>query len=154
GPWQTSFDLQLNYRPRWLGLDRRLMISTVTSNLLVGIDELFHGVNGLHGWGQAIRPDNTLLFVRGFAPTAQAYKYVVNERCGASGANTVAIRQPFQVGLQLRYTLGPDPVAQFRAGLRGLRGGGGRDGAGGEGRGGAAGGPNLAERFTSMMPNP
>jgi hypothetical protein len=158
GPWQTSFDLQVNFRPRWLGLDRRLMISMVTSNLLVGIDELFHGADELHGWGQAIRPDNTLLFVRGFDPATLSYRYVVNERFGASGANTIAIRQPFQLGLQLRYTLGPDPVAQFRAGLRGLRGGGGRDNGGGSGAGGrgaaGAGAPNLVERFTSMMPNP
>src|SRR5207302_4218184 len=27
GPWQPSLDLQLNWRPDWLGLDRRLAIS-------------------------------------------------------------------------------------------------------------------------------
>jgi hypothetical protein len=151
GPWQTSLDFQFNLRPRWVGLERRLAVSVVTSNLLVGIDELVHGRDGLRGWGQAIRPDATLLVVRGFDPVTLGYHYTVNERFGASGANTIAIRQPFQVGLQLRYTLGPDPIAQFRNGLRG-----GGPGGGGRGPNAGAGptGPGMVERFTTMMPNP
>jgi hypothetical protein len=31
GPWQPSLDLQLNYRPAWAGLNRRLTVSLVTS---------------------------------------------------------------------------------------------------------------------------
>ena len=43
GPWQPSLDFQVNYRPRALGLDRRLMLSVTTVNFLGGIDQLFNG---------------------------------------------------------------------------------------------------------------
>ncbi|MFN0177374.1 MAG: carboxypeptidase regulatory-like domain-containing protein [Gemmatimonadales bacterium] len=155
GPWQPSVDFQLNFRPTWLGLDRRLTASLVTSNFLVGLDRVLHGADGLKGWGQPIRPEGTLLVVRGFDPVTSQFRYAVNERFGASTANTVAFRQPFQIGIQLRYTIGPDLFAQFRDGLRA----GGR-GAAGAGRG--AGGPlaggrgpaDMITRMTSLMPDP
>ena len=59
GPWQPSFDLQLNWKPSMLGLDQRLTISLLTSNLLAGMDQLFHDDDHLHGWGQFSRPDPT-----------------------------------------------------------------------------------------------
>ncbi|MCC7131219.1 MAG: carboxypeptidase regulatory-like domain-containing protein [Gemmatimonadales bacterium] len=155
GPWQPSLDFQLNLRPAWLGLNRRLMVSVVTSNFLVGLDQLAHGTEGIKGWGQAIRPDATLLVVRGFDPRTNAFLYTVNERFGNSGANTVAIRQPFQIGLQLRYTLGPDLMAQFRGQFG--RGGGPGGGPGrnpGGGQGGPAAPGDFASRVASMMPNP
>src|SRR5213076_823011 len=34
GPWQASLDLQVNWRPEWFGLDRRLTMSLLTVNLL------------------------------------------------------------------------------------------------------------------------
>ena len=154
GPWQPSVDLQFNYRPTWLGLERRLTASIVTTNLLVGLDRMFHGAEGLKGWGQAVRPDQTLLVVRSFDPVTSRFQYAVNERFGASTANTVAFRQPFQIGIQLRYTVGPDLFAQFRDGLRG----GGRGGAGGRQIAGPLGaGRNPTEmvtRMASLMPDP
>src|SRR3989442_1617775 len=36
GPWQASLDLQVNWRPQWFGLDRRLTMSLLTVNLLGG----------------------------------------------------------------------------------------------------------------------
>ncbi len=139
GPWQPSLDLQMNYRPTFLGLNQRLNISVVTSNLLAGLDELFHGAGNLQGWGQQSRPDGTLLLVDGFDPTTQRFTYVVNERFGATVASVNAIRNPFQIGIQVRYTIGPDRQRDF---LRGLRGGGrGGFGGGFGGRPGGAGGP-------------
>ena len=35
-------------------------------NVLTGLDQLFHGANGLRGWGEGRRADATLLDVRGF----------------------------------------------------------------------------------------
>ncbi len=112
GPWQPSLDLQVNWRPTMF--DNRLALSFSTSNLLGGLDELFHGADGLHGWGQNARPDATLLQVTGFDPAANRFTYVVNERFGASGGNATAIRSPFQVSLQMRYTIGQDRLAQMR----------------------------------------
>ena len=157
GPWQPSLDLQLNYRPAWGGLNRRLTITLVTQNLLTGIDQLAHGSDNLHGWGQTIRPSTTLLSVRGFDPTASRYLYTVNERFGATSASSNAFRVPFQLGFQLRYALGQTGFAAAFPGLGGGRGpggggGGGRDGARGAGAAGGAG--DFSNRFASLIPNP
>jgi hypothetical protein len=152
-PWRPSLELQLNWRPNLLGFDRRLAVSLTTVNLLSGVDRLLHGVDGLRGWGQASRPDGTLLYVAGFDPNAQRFLYTVNERFGATGGSANAFRTPFQLGLQVRYTIGPD---RFRDAIRGMIGtrGGGRGPAGG-GRDGAAGpGAGPLARLESTLPNP
>jgi carboxypeptidase family protein len=153
GPWQPSLDLQLNYRPMWLGLNRRLTISVVTQSLLAGVDQLIHGRDDLHGWGQLARPSSTLLSVHGFDATSGRFLYTVNERFGATSAGATAIRNPFQIGLQLRYTLG----SAF-AGFPGFGGGGGGAARGGErgaARGAAAAGAgDFSNRFASLAPNP
>src|SRR5690606_7550621 len=59
GPWQPSLDLQVNWRPGMF--DNRLAISFSTINLLGGLDELFHGADGLKGWGAFAQPNSTLL---------------------------------------------------------------------------------------------
>lgn len=146
GVWQPSLDLQLNWRPNVLGLNRRLAMSFMTVNFLGGLDRMLHGENGLHGWGQFRGQDNTLLYVRGFDATANSYKYEVNERFGASrnGANGITV--PFQIGFQARYTLGPDRMRDMINGMiRGGGGGGGPGGAGGRGgfAAGAAGQPGA-----------
>jgi hypothetical protein len=145
GPWQPSLDLQLNYRPAWGGLNRRLTVSVVTQNLLAGVDQLVHGVDNLHGWGQTVRPSSSLLSVHGFDPASGRFLYTVNERFGATAVGTNAIRIPFQIGLQLRYTLGS----------RGGPGGFGGFAGGFGGRGAAAGAAADAPRnFANLMPNP
>ena len=120
GPWQPAFDLQLNWRPTAFNLDRRLTFSLVTANLIGGIDQAVHGSNKLSGWGSFSQPDNTLLYVRGFDQGTNSYKYEVNERFGAVRGNQTGIRLPFQVGFNVRYTLGPD---QTRDRLRAVFGG-------------------------------
>ena len=137
GPWQPSLDLQLNWRPNFLGLNRRLAVSVMTVNALGGLDQLLHGSDNLRGWGQYRGTDNTLLYVRGFDPVTQAYKYEVNERFGANRAGQNGITLPFQLGIQARYTLGPD---RFRDMIRGMIAGGGRGGPGGPGGFGGPGG--------------
>lgn len=145
GPWQPAFDLQLNIRPNVLGLDRRLTLSIVTTNLISGIDELLHGANGAHGWGAVRLPDPTLLFVRGFDQTTNSYVYQVNERFGSTAASASAFRVPFQIGFQGHFALGPD---RMRDRLRAAFGGrGGRGGA----PNGPSTGPGTASDFASRM---
>ncbi len=158
GPWTPSLDLQLNVRPAMLGLNRRLTISVVTQNLLAGVDQLVHGTDKIHGWGQTIRPSSTLLSVHGFDPASGRFLYTVNERFGATSAGSNAVRIPFQLGLQLRYTLGTRfGIGGFGGGFGGF-GGGGREGGGGGARGlaspGAAGGGDFTSRFANLVPNP
>lgn len=110
-PWIPALDVQLNFRPSTFGLERRLTLSLQLQNALVGLDQLLHG-NNLHGWGQPILPDRTLLYVRGFDANSQRYIYQVNEHFGDASGRTSAYRIPFQVGLQGRLTLGQDPSRQ------------------------------------------
>jgi len=167
GPWQASLDFQMNWRPTMLGLNRRLQVSVVTYNALRGIDELLHGTTNARGWGLATRPDNTLLYVTGFDPLARRYAYTVNERFGATGGSATAYRPPFQIGIQARFTIGPD---RMRQALDALRGGGGMGGAMAAMGGGPGGGPGgisgggfrgpvanpaqLIARIDSALPNP
>jgi hypothetical protein len=111
-PWTPSLDMQLNFKPAAWGLDRRLTLSLQLQNTLVGIDQLLHGSNNLHGWGQPIFPDRTLLFVRGFDDANKRYRYQVNEHFGVAGGQNSAFRVPFQIGLQGRLSIGTDPSRQ------------------------------------------
>jgi hypothetical protein len=110
-PFTPALDVQLNFKPSAFGLERRLMVSLQLQNALVGVDQLLHG-NNLHGWGQPILPDRTLLYVRGFDAASQRFIYQVNEHFGDASGRTSAYRIPFQVGLQGRLTLGQDPARQ------------------------------------------
>lgn len=123
-PWSTSFDLQANIKPSSFGLNRRLTISVVGLNTLAGIDRLLHGSDNLHGWGQPVFPDRTLLYVRGFDPVNQRFLYQVNEHFGAAAGSRNAFRVPFQISVQGRLTLGVDPARQQMQGVFG----GGRGG--------------------------
>jgi hypothetical protein len=138
GVWQPSLEMQVNWRPQTFGLNRRLMISVTTQNLLGGLDELFHGSNNLHGWGALRSQDNTLLYVRGFDAVTNRYAYEVNERFGASrqGANGISV--PFQLGVNARLMVGPDRARDAIDAVRGQAFGGGRGG-----RGGGAGGAGI-----------
>ncbi|MEO8333481.1 MAG: carboxypeptidase regulatory-like domain-containing protein [bacterium] len=140
-PWSPSLDLQMNFRPDALGLARRLTLSLQLQNGLVGLDQLLHGDN-LHGWGQPVIPDRTLLYVRGFDPVSQTFKYQVNEHFGVANGKNSAYRVPFQIGLQGRLSVGQDPARQQ---IGRIFGGGGPGG-------------NSAEAFKSrlsrLVPNP
>jgi hypothetical protein len=159
GPWQYTLDFQLNWRPAMLGLNRRLTVSLVTVNFLRGLDELLHGSAGARGWGLMTRPDNTLLYVTGFDPATRRYSYQVNERFGATYGSATAFRPPFQVGLQVRMTVGPD---RMRQALDAMRAGGGRGvmmmggpgGPGGELRGAAIAPAEMLNRLAGALPNP
>jgi hypothetical protein len=142
-PWSTSFDLQANIKPASLGLNRRLTLSLVGTNTLAGIDRLLHGSDNLHGWGQPVYPDRTLMYVRGFDPVAQRFVYQVNEHFGATAGNKNAFHVPFQLALQGRLTVGPDPARQQFNGVFG----GGRGGQ----RLTAA---DFRERLARAVPNP
>jgi hypothetical protein len=111
-PWTPALDVQLNFRPGALGLNRRLTVSVQLQNALVGLDQLLHGSDDMHGWGQPVFPDRTLLFVRGFDPTSQRFRYQVNEHFGVADGRSSAYRIPFQIGLQGRLAVGQDPRSQ------------------------------------------
>ncbi|GJG86684.1 hypothetical protein tb265_18650 [Gemmatimonadetes bacterium T265] len=131
GPWVPGLDLQFNYKPDRLGLQRRLTISATLLNTLAGLDQLFHGADNLRGWGQTVRPDQTLLAITGFNPATQAYAYTVNQRFGNTVGQAAVFRQTFQLGIQARYVYGANPFGAFGFGGGGPGGGGGGGGGGG-----------------------
>jgi hypothetical protein len=140
-PWSPALDLQANIRPASFGLDRRLTISVIALNTLTGLDQLLHGSNNLHGWGQPSFPDRTLLYVRGFDPTTDTYQYQVNEHFGATNGTRNAFRVPFQIAIQGRLTLGTDPARQqFNNAI-------------GRGAGGRLNPEALKARMTRLVPN-
>lgn len=146
GPWQETLDMQVNVRPSFLHLDRRLTLSVSTVNMLGGLDQLFHGADDLHGWGQRLRPDPTLMSVVGFDAVENRFLYRINDRFGNTRGSANAFRAPFQLAIQARYTVGPDPVrTRLQAAF-------GRGGSGGGGGGGGA--SDFFSRIDRLMPNP
>lgn len=136
-PWTQSLDVRAAFSPTLPGMGRRLEISADFSNVLAGMDQLLHGRDDLHGWGQPNRLDGTLLYPRGYDPVTDRFRYVVNEQFGESRAQRFGQGTPFQIVLQARVSIGDQ-----RPGLDGILAAGGRAGGpGGDlGRGGFAGG--------------
>ena len=103
-PWYVSGGLSAKFTPPWNG--GRLSLSLQTNNAFGGLDLLLHGANRLHGWGQYSATDRTLLYVRGFDPVSQSFKYAVNERFGVPNAKQTYYHQPMQVTLVAQMALG------------------------------------------------
>src|SRR5205807_6894812 len=96
GPWQASLDLQVNWRPEWFGLDRRLTMSLLTVNLLGGLDEWLHGRAQLRGWGYAPPPDPLLLPAHRFVPTTNHIRNALDQRLGGNALARGGVSVPFQ----------------------------------------------------------
>ena len=111
-PWTPGLDIQMNFKPSAFGLNRRLTLALQLQNALVGLDQLLHGSDDMHGWGQPVTPDRTLLYVSGFDPASGQFRYQVNEHFGAASGRNSAYRVPFQIGLQGRLAVGQDPRSQ------------------------------------------
>jgi hypothetical protein len=107
-----------------------------------------------------------LLYVTGFDQATNSFEYTVNERFGATNARGNAMRQPFQLGIQMRLTFGPDRGQMALDRMRGA-GGGRAGGMGGMGGGrpemgggmremlGDMGAPEeFLERFLSLLSDP
>jgi len=73
--------------------------------LIVGVDELLHGRDSIRGWGQDASVDQRLLFVTGFDPATQTFKYRVNQHFGAASGALNPFRIPFVLSLQARVSL-------------------------------------------------
>ncbi len=113
GPWVQTANLSLSINPLKIGLPQRATLSFNVSNPLGAADLLFHGEDGIKGWGQARIPDPTLLYVRGFDPVTQRFKYDVNQRFGNVSPQLSAIRAPVALTVQLRFDLGPTREKQI-----------------------------------------
>src|SRR5207244_9378571 len=118
GPWQASLDLQVNWRPEWFGLDRRLTMSLLTVNLLGGLDEWLHGRAQLRGWGYAPAPAPALLYVLGFYPPTHQFRYAVNGRFGGIASASGVVTLPSHVPSQCPLAVGPGPLRRSATATR------------------------------------
>jgi hypothetical protein len=117
-PWAvTNLTLQLVPESHLVGLGNRGTASIYVNNVLGGIDQLLHGPDRLHGWGEFAIPDPTLLSVRGFDRTSSQFLYVVNPQFGSSAAFRNLFRHPFSISLDVRFDIAPDRQAQYIAAI-------------------------------------
>jgi hypothetical protein len=72
-----------------------------------------HGSGGLRGWGQQSFPDPSLLYVRGFDPATNRFKYEVNQRFGAVNTGSTTLRSPVTLTALMRFDLGPTRERQL-----------------------------------------
>jgi hypothetical protein len=162
-PWTQSLDLRASIRPNLPTLGRRLTLSLDGRNVLTGLDQLFHGRDNMHGWGEGQRSDANLLEVRGFEPTTQSFIYEINEGFGQTNRGPNAFRNAFSLTISGRLAIGGQPGMNNRgfgtiaAPAFGDFGGGGRGGFGGlgggdfGGRGGFGGGPGGGFAMADLL---
>jgi hypothetical protein len=112
GPWTSSANLGISFNPMKVRLPQRATLSFSVSNPLGAADIIAHGSNKLHGWGQFAISDPTLLYVRGFDPVANRYKYEVNPRFGSTNPAFQTFRAPVTLTMQLRIDVGPSRERQ------------------------------------------
>ena len=84
-PWFFNINsMNVSFVSTAMHLPQRATFRIGVTNFLTGVDLLAHGGNNLHGWGQQPQLDPALLFVRGFDPATNTFKYDVNPRFGNS----------------------------------------------------------------------
>jgi carboxypeptidase family protein len=105
-PWTTTGGLQVKFNPTKIGLPKRLSIILNVQNPLGLADLALHGSNDLRGWGQNIPPDQNLLFVRGFDPATQRFKYDVNQRFGSTRPQQASTRVLPYISLTMGLDIG------------------------------------------------
>lgn len=107
GPWTSSANMSISFNPVKLQLPQRATFTFSISNPLGAADLMLHGSDKLHGWGQNAIPDQTLLYVKGFDPATNRYKYDVNQRFGSSNPAFTPFRTPVTVTAAFRFDIGP-----------------------------------------------
>jgi hypothetical protein len=113
GPWYTSANMSLSLNPIKMHMPQRATVSFSVSNPLGAADLLMHGSDGLRGWGQPSFPDASLLYVRGFDPVLQSYKYEVNQGFGKTNKALSGFRSPVTLTAMMRFDIGPTRERQM-----------------------------------------
>lgn len=112
-PWVAQLNAEVTLVGRALHLPNRVtQVALSFANPLAGIDQLVHGAGRLRGWGVQAFPDPILYEVRGFDPTARAFRYVVNPRFGTTSPSLTTFRAPFRATLDVALDLGRDVSLQ------------------------------------------
>jgi hypothetical protein len=143
-PWTASSSLSFSFNPQKIGLPKRASVNFTVNNPLGLADLLVHGQD-IHGWGQSIAPDASLLLVRGFDPTTRRYTYEVNQRFGSTRPTQSTNRQIPLISLRVQLDIGSPRERQVLT--QRLDAGRGREGT-------KLTAPNLKSLGSSTIPNP
>ena len=106
GPWSSTASLTMTLDRAKFRMPQRANIQFSLSNPMGAADLAVNGSGHLRGWGQSVSPDPSLLYVRGFDPTTNRYKYEVNQRFGATRPDLVIIRQPVVLSTTMKFDIG------------------------------------------------
>jgi hypothetical protein len=125
GPWSSVMNLSLSLEPRKFQLPGRTTLSMTFANPMTGVDLLVNGASEPRSWGALNnRPDATLLYVRGFDPVAQEFRYEVNPRFGNNRETSAIQGKPFLITLRFSTDMSPPMEKQtLRRQLDGWRDG-------------------------------
>ncbi|MEO8619849.1 MAG: TonB-dependent receptor [bacterium] len=107
GPWSSTASLQVTLDRAKFHMPQRASISFSLSNPVGAADLLINGAGNIKGWGLNVSPDQSLLYVRGFDPQTNRYRYEVNQRFGATRPQLMAFRTPVVLTASMRFDLGP-----------------------------------------------
>ena len=108
GPWAATLNATVTADPARIRLQNRGVLQVRVLNVLAGLDQLVHGSDRLHGWGQPAYPDPVLLQVRGFDPVARRYRYAVNRAFGDTRAYRTLFQSPFRIAIDVSLDVGPN----------------------------------------------
>jgi hypothetical protein len=111
-PWMSNASMSVSFNPVKVRMPQRATLSFQVSNPLGAADLLFNGSSKLKGWGQPAFPDQQLLYVRGFDPAAQRYRYEVNQRFGSTNQSS-GFRIPVTLTAMMRFDVGPTREKQM-----------------------------------------
>jgi hypothetical protein len=106
-PWSSQASLQVTFDRAKFHMPQRANLSLSLSNPIGAADLLVNGPNNIKGWGMNVSPDQSLLYVRGFDPATNRYRYEVNQRFGATQPQLLAFRTPVVLTASLKFDLGP-----------------------------------------------
>jgi hypothetical protein len=112
-PWMSNASMSISFNPVKVRMPQRATLSFQLSNPLGAADLLMHGSSGLRGWGQPSFPDQSLLYVRGFDPATQRYRYEVNQRFGSTSQAAGGFRVPVTLTAMMRFDVGPTRERQL-----------------------------------------
>jgi hypothetical protein len=113
GPWTSTASMSFTFNPIKVRMPQRASISFQLSNPLGAADLMLNGSKNLRGWGQTPFPDASLLYVRGFDPATQRYRYEVNRRFGATDPAFNTFRAPVTLTALMRFDVGPTRERQM-----------------------------------------
>jgi hypothetical protein len=113
GPWTSTATMSISFNPIKVRMPQRATLSFQLSNPLGAADLLVNGSDKLRGWGQMPIPDASLLYVRGFDPATERYRYEVNRRFGATNPAFNQFRAPVTLTALMRFDVGPTRERQM-----------------------------------------